>query len=173
VAEGHAVTLDAPGETFSVMEVPGHTLSHIAYSAPGLLFCGDTLFSVGCGRLFEGTPAQMLASLDRIATLPPATTVCCAHEYTLINCAFALSVEPRNQALQARTAQVRERRARGEPSLPTDIASERACNPFLRVDAPDVIAWAQHTHGVERENRVARFAALRRAKDEFQVPTSW
>ena len=173
VAEGQAVPLDAPGETFSVMEVPGHTLSHVAYCAPGLLFCGDTLFSVGCGRLFEGTPEQMLASLDRIAALPPATTVCCAHEYTLGNCAFALSVDPRNQALQARTAQVRERRARGEPSLPTDIASERACNPFLRVDAPEVVAWAQHTHGVERENRVARFAALRRAKDEFQVPTTW
>jgi hydroxyacylglutathione hydrolase len=173
VAEGHAITLDLPGETFSVMEVPGHTLSHIAYSAPGMLFCGDTLFSVGCGRLFEGTPEQMLASLDRIAALPASTIVCCAHEYTAGNCAFALSVEPRNAALHVRTAEVRERRTRGEPTLPTDIASERACNPFLRVDAPAVVAWAQHTHGVERENRVARFAALRRAKDEFKVPASW
>jgi len=173
VAEGQAVTLDRPGETFSVMELPGHTLSHIAYSTPGLLFCGDTLFSVGCGRLFEGTPEQMLASLDRIATLPPDTTVCCGHEYTLTNCAFALSVEPRNAALRARTAEVRELRANGEPSLPTTIGSERACNPFLRVDAPEVVAWAQHTHGVERENRVARFAALRRAKDDFKVPAAW
>ncbi len=135
----------------------------------GLLFCGDTLFSLGCGRLFEGTPADMLASLDRLAALPGRTRVCCAHEYTLANAAFALSVDPHNAALQARTEAVRTMRARNTPSVPAVLADELAANPFLRVDAiaDDRIPWPPGM--LPSRERVDRFAALRLAKDHFRA----
>lgn len=172
VGGGDIVDLAAPSLRLQVIDLPGHTRSHIGYHGGGLLFCGDTLFSVGCGRLFEGTPAQMLASLDALATLPPETAVCCAHEYTWSNCAYAATVEPDNTNLQARIDEVRRLRAAHTPSLPSTIAKERATNPFLRVDEPAVIAWGER-QGIPARARVERFAALRRGKDQFRVPATW
>lgn len=156
-----------------VVAVPGHTLSHIAFHGPlidgGLLFCGDTLFSLGCGRLFEGSPAQMLASLDRLATLPGDTLVCCTHEYTLSNAAFAIAVDPDNPALQARIDAVRALRAASKPTLPSTLAQEIATNPFLRCDTPAVRdAVAAHV-GHMSADRIETFAELRRWKDGFRA----
>lgn len=167
VGDGDVVTIAAPAARFEVIEVHGHTRSHIAYFGDGMLFCGDTLFSLGCGRLFEGTPAQMLASLDRLAGLPGDTRVCCAHEYTLSNAAFALTIEPDNAALTTRTNAARAQRARGEPTLPAQLADERAANPFLRVDAIDDARMPWPESNTPSQNRVERFAALRLAKDHF------
>jgi len=166
VGDGDRVEFDAPALAFDVIEIPGHTSSHIAFHGHGLLFCGDTLFSVGCGRLFEGTPAQMLASLDRLAALPADTRVCCGHEYTLANCAFARTLEPHNAALASRATQAAAQRARGEPTLPSTLADELACNPFLRVDEPALVA------ALGDGSRVARFADLRRRKDDFRMPAA-
>lgn len=153
---------------FDVIAVPGHTLSHIAYWTPGLLFCGDTLFSLGCGRLFEGTPAQMLASLDLLAALPGDTLVCCTHEYTASNGRFAMTVDPANVALQQRVEDVASLRGRGDPTLPGTIASERACNPFLRVDALEICQALEHRLGHPPADRVEAFATLRQWKDGFR-----
>jgi hydroxyacylglutathione hydrolase len=166
VGDGDVVTLDSPAARFRVMAIPGHTTSHVAYVGEGALLCGDTLFSLGCGRLFEGTPAQMLASLDRLAALPGDTLVCCGHEYTAANGRFADTVEPQNAALAARVRQVAALRADGRPSLPAPLAGELAANPFLRVDSPAVIDWCRR-QDVAGNDRVARFAALRGAKDTF------
>ncbi|MBN8263585.1 MAG: hydroxyacylglutathione hydrolase [Xanthomonadales bacterium] len=153
---------------FRALELPGHTRSHLGYIADGVLFCGDTLFSLGCGRLFEGTPAQMLASLDRLAALPGETRVCCTHEYTLANAAFALAVDPGNPDLQSRVMQARAQRATGTPTLPTTLASERACNPFLRSRDPALRdALARHA-GQPVADDVEAFALLRRWKDGFR-----
>lgn len=170
VANGVRVVLDAPASQWDVIGVPGHTRSHVAYVGESILFAGDTLFSVGCGRLFEGTPAQMLASLDRLALLPAETRLCCGHEYTLANCSFAATIEPRNAALNRRTAQARAARAAGKPTLPVSLHAELATNPFLRVDASDVIDWAQRRHGIDAIDRLARFTALRNDKDVFKAP---
>jgi hydroxyacylglutathione hydrolase len=169
VRDGDRVDLSEPAFHFEVIAIPGHTLSHVAYHGHGLLFCGDTLFSVGCGRLFEGSPAQMLDSLDRLATLPDDTLVCCGHEYTLANCMFARALDPANEALRMRTAQVRALRARGEATLPTTMASERACNPFLRTDSA---ALSEVLDAGQRLDRVGRFAELRRRKDQFRMPAA-
>ncbi|NKF23367.1 hydroxyacylglutathione hydrolase [Solimonas sp. C16B3] len=155
-------------ESYAVMAVPGHTLGHIAYYGAGRLFCGDTLFSAGCGRLFEGTPAQMHASLARLAALPPDTAVYCTHEYTTANLAFAHAVEPGNAALQQRTTEVQQRRARDEPSLPSTIALERAHNPFLRAAVPAVQQRAVEHAGMPLTDEIAVFAELRRWKDGFR-----
>lgn len=152
---------------FDVLAVPGHTVSHIAFHGHGLLFCGDTLFSLGCGRLFEGTPAQMLDSLDRLAALPGDTRVCCGHEYTVANAAFARVVEPDNPALARRSEDARAMRDAGRPTLPSTIADERAANPFLRVDAPAVLAALAARLGRAPADRVEAFAELRRWKDGF------
>jgi hydroxyacylglutathione hydrolase len=165
VSDGDVVTIDVPAAHFDVIAVPGHTTTHIAYAGEGVLLCGDTLFSMGCGRLFEGTPAQMLASLDRLAALPGNTLVCCAHEYTAANGRFAQTIEPSNHALTARQQEVSALRARNQPSLPVSLATEQATNPFLRTDSEGVIAWSQR-HGIDGD-RVARFAALRANKDGF------
>lgn len=168
VGDGDTVRVDALGLSFDVLAVPGHTTSHIAFHGTGHLFCGDTLFSLGCGRLFEGSPAQMLASLDRLAALPDDTRVCCGHEYTLANGRFATAVEPGNAALARRLDEVQAQRAAGRPSLPSSMAQERATNPFLRCDVAAVSqAVAQHA-GVATDDRVATFAALRRWKDQFR-----
>lgn len=165
VGEGDTATV--AGWSFAVIEIPGHTSSHIAFHGHGLLFCGDTLFSLGCGRLFEGTPAQMHASLARLAALPGDTRVCCGHEYTLANAAFARMVDPDNAALQRRMAQARALRDAGQPTLPSTLAEERACNPFLRVDTPAVrAAVAAHT-GHAPTDAVTTFAGLRQWKDGF------
>lgn len=153
--------------TFEVLEVPGHTRSHIAFHGHGLLFCGDTLFGLGCGRLFEGTPAQMHASLQTLAALPPETLVCCAHEYTLNNGRFAAEVEPGNPALHRRIEEARARRDRGLPTLPSTLADELATNPFLRVDAPQVRARLRTRLGREPADGIEALAELRRWKDGF------
>lgn len=159
--------IDIEDWAFDVIAVPGHTRSHVAYHGEGLLFCGDTLFSLGCGRLFEGTPAQMHASLSRLAALPATTRVCCGHEYTEANARFALAVEPGNRELQRHAESVRELRASGLPSLPSTLAIERACNPFLRVDAPEIRAALARHLGRESHDAVDAFAALRAWKDGF------
>ncbi len=167
--------LQVLGLEFEVLAVPGHTLGHIAYySAPsaaapeGLLFCGDTLFSAGCGRLFEGSPQQMHDSLSRLAALPPRTPVYCTHEYTLSNLAFAWAVEPYNAALGARIAEVQALRAAGLPSLPSAMAVERASNPFLRTDQAAVHAAAERWAGAPLISTTEVFAALRRWKDSYR-----
>jgi hydroxyacylglutathione hydrolase len=123
-----------------VLDTPGHTLCHITYWMPGaeVVFCGDTLFSMGCGRVFEGTPAQMWHSLQKIMALPATATIYCGHEYTQANAAFALSIEPGNDDLRARAAEVAELRAQGRPTLPTTLARELATNPFLRPDSAEI-----------------------------------
>jgi hydroxyacylglutathione hydrolase len=165
IGEGDFVTLDHPQARFQVLEVPGHTSSHVAYVGEGMLFCGDTLFSLGCGRLFEGTAAQMLASLQQLAALPGDTQVCCGHEYTEANGRFARQVDPANAELAERCADVASLRARGLPSLPVPLASELACNPFLRTGSHALIDWGRQHAAADR---VERFAALRTAKDAFQ-----
>lgn len=167
VADGDTVQITQPAAQFRVLEIPGHTRSHIAYVGNGVLLCGDTLFSMGCGRMFEGTPQQMLASLDRLADLPGDLKVCCAHEYTAANGRFAQTVEPANPALAQRIEQVHVLRERAQPTLPVALAIERATNPFLRVDSDDVAQWCTR-HGAGND-RVSRFAALRAAKDEFRA----
>ncbi|HUS24296.1 MAG TPA: hydroxyacylglutathione hydrolase [Candidatus Binatia bacterium] len=174
LADGDRVELPAIGVAFDVWSVPGHTLGHIAYVSAdhGLLFCGDTLFSAGCGRLFEGTPAQMHASLSRLAALPGSTAVYCTHEYTLSNLAFAGAVEPGNAAVRADAERVRALRARGAPSLPSRIAHELAVNPFLRWDAAEVRAAAHAHAGHELREPVDVFAELRAWKDGFRAPAA-
>lgn len=155
---------------FTVLAVPGHTLSHIAFhGAEGHLFCGDTLFSLGCGRLFEGTPTQMLGSLERLAALPGGTAVCCGHEYTLANAAFARAVDPANDALRRRTEEAQAMRNAGRPTLPSALATELATNPFLRVEAPAIHAAVATRLGREPADRVETFAELRRWKDGFRA----
>ena len=151
-----------------VIDLPGHTLTHIAFHGGGMLFCGDTLFSLGCGRLFEGTPTQMLASLDLLARLPVGTRVCCGHEYTQANGRFSQAAEPENAARDHRLAEVDALRAQNLPSLPSTLASELDCNPFLRVDQAGVRA-SLRARGHNESDRVAAFAALRAWKDEFRA----
>lgn len=170
LAQGDAI--EVLGMRFSVLDVPGHTAGHIAYhcddweGAP-LLFCGDTLFSGGCGRLFEGTPAQMLASLDSLAALPDATRICCTHEYTLANLRFARAVEPANAALHAYTLHCETLRAQGLPTLPASMAQERQINPFLRTREADVISAARRLDPDARDE-VSVFAAVRQWKNDFR-----
>lgn len=154
---------------FDVIDIPGHTLSHIAFHGEGLLFSGDTLFSLGCGRLFEGAPAQMLASLQALVALPDDALVCCGHEYTLANAGFALTVDPGNAALHQLAQQARAQRAAGKPTLPSTLASERACNPFLRSDDPAVRASIEVHLGRKLSDDVDAFAELRRWKDGFRA----
>jgi hydroxyacylglutathione hydrolase len=153
---------------FRIMEIPGHTRGHIAYVGDGLLFCGDTLFSAGCGRLFEGTAAQMHGSLSRLAALPESTAVYCGHEYTLANLRFALAVEPGNADTRAYREEAEAARARGEPTLPSTIGRERRVNPFLRAGAPEVRKAAEIHAGKALDDEVAIFAALRRWKDSYR-----
>ena len=168
VRDGERISLSQPRARFEVIAVPGHTLSHVAYYGEGVLLAGDTLFSLGCGRLFEGTPAQMLASLDRLAALPADTLLCCGHEYTAANGRFAREVEPDNADLSTRLREVDALRARQRPTLPVSMASELATNPFLRTDVPSVAGWCLRQPG-HPADRTARFAAIRAAKDAFRA----
>jgi hydroxyacylglutathione hydrolase len=173
------VTTPADGQHFNwlgldwrVMDVPGHTLDHQAYvvdvpDASPLLFCGDTLFSGGCGRLFEGTPAQMFDSLQRLVALPPDTQICCAHEYTLANLRFAQLIEPDNAHLVTYVALCQRRRAARESTLPVRLETELKINPFLRCSVPAVVAAAQ-AHGANSADPVSVFAALRQWKNHFR-----
>jgi hydroxyacylglutathione hydrolase len=156
------------GLSFETLQVPGHTVSHIAFFGHGALFCGDTLFSAGCGRMFEGTPTQMNASLNRLRELPPETQVFCGHEYTAANLRFALTVEPDNGAAidyQESVARIRES---GEPSLPSSLSLEIRVNPFLRCDKPNVRAAAEAHAGHALEDPSDVFAVLRAWKDRFR-----
>ncbi len=168
-------TAHALGLDFQIIDVPGHTAGHIAFYAPSceidgarkpLLFCGDTLFSGGCGRLFEGTPAQMLASLDKLAALPGSTVVCCTHEYTLSNLRFALALEPENAELLAYQARCLRLREEGLPTLPTSIAQELLINPFLRSRQAPIIAAARRFDASAHDDN-AVFAAIRQWKNKF------
>ncbi len=170
---GESLALDGFGARFDVFEVPGHTLDHIAWYAPRLegednrpvLFCGDTLFAGGCGRLFEGTAAQMHASLSRLAALPGDTLVYCAHEYTASNLRFARKVEPDSAALARREAEVAALRAANRATVPSSIAVERATNPFLRVTHPDVQRAAQAYSDQPLADAAATLGAVRHWKD--------
>jgi hydroxyacylglutathione hydrolase len=170
--EGDVVALPGMAATFNVLDVPGHTAGHIAYVGDmgdgAALFCGDTLFAGGCGRLFEGTPADMHASLMKLAALAPATRVYCAHEYTLANLAFAAAVEPANPALALRTMNAQTQRAAGVPTVPSTLAIERATNPFLRASEPAVRASAERQAGRALASPVEVFAAVRAWKDGFR-----
>ncbi|MDT3750644.1 MULTISPECIES: hydroxyacylglutathione hydrolase [Pseudomonas] len=157
------------GRTINVIGVPGHTSGHLAYHLvdENVLFSGDTLFSAGCGRLFEGTPLQMLTSLECLAALPEQTQVYCAHEYTLSNLRFALAVDPDNQQIAERLAEVCEIRDRGECTLPTRISVERAFNPFLRVREAKIVEVIERHAGLTIRSAEECFAAMRKWKDNF------
>ena len=160
------------GDTFkfgsfevSVIATPGHTSGHIVYHVPAAktAFVGDTLFAMGCGRVIEGNMTEMWRSVDRVAKLPPDTTLYCGHEYTLANAEFAISVEPGNEALQKRFAEVKALRAAGKPTLPTTVAAERATNPFIRVDSPEIRA----NLGMQNASDAEVFAEVRTRKNNF------
>ena len=161
VGEGDTVTIPELGVSFAVLDIPGHTRAHIAYYGAECLFCGDTLFACGCGRVFEGTPAQMYASLEKLRALPDSTKVYCGHEYTLANIGFARGVEPGNQALDAREARDRGLREAGKPTLPTTLGEEKATNPFLRCLEPAVVESANKYLGARAADPVRVFAAIR------------
>ncbi|GAB2911473.1 hydroxyacylglutathione hydrolase [Paraburkholderia jirisanensis] len=177
VKQGDRVQIAEPALELTVLDVPGHTSGHIAYfqdadahNTRGTphVFCGDTLFACGCGRVFEGTPVQMLASLDALAALPGATEVHCAHEYTLSNIRFALACEPGNEQLQAWRDEAVARRARNVPTLPTTIAHERAVNPFLRADQPAIQqTLAEQLHETVPD-RLTAFTLMREWKNRFR-----
>lgn len=166
VGDGDQLRIAELDLDLQVLAVPGHTSSHIAFHGGGYLFSGDTLFSLGCGRLFEGSPAQMLASLDQLAALRGDTLVCCGHEYTQANGRFAKAAEPDNRDRDVRLAEVDALRRQGLPSVPSSLASERACNPFLRSDQP-AIRKVLRARGAPEGDRVETFAALRAWKDGF------
>ncbi len=167
---GDRVDLPALGLTLAVLDVPGHTAGHIAYVAQDQrwLFCGDTLFAGGCGRLFEGTPEQMSASLAQLAALPDDTKVYCAHEYTVSNMRFAVAAEPGNPDVAARLEQEQQRRARGEATVPSTIGVEKQTNPFLRCSEPGVLDSLQAQGRLSGNDPVAAFAALREWKNVYR-----
>jgi hydroxyacylglutathione hydrolase len=164
--EGDSVEFPALGLRFKVIEVPAHTRSHIAFHGNGLLFCGDTLFSVGCGRLFEGTPEQMQSSLDKLAALPPETAIYCGHEYTLSNCRFALMVEPENEALQAKTDKAERLREDNKITLPGKMSEELQINPFMRTRVDTVVSAARAIEP-DVEPGASVLGAIRRWKDSI------
>jgi hydroxyacylglutathione hydrolase len=167
LADGERMALPHFGIEFEVMEIPGHTRTHIAFHGSGMLFCGDTLFAVGCGRLFEGTPRQMFDSLTRLMRLPDDTAVYCGHEYTLSNIRFAKAVDPDNPALRELEARAQALRAEGKPTLPSTIGQEKATNPFVRCNNPAVIAMASKYAGKSLIDPVSVLAAIREWKNGF------
>ncbi|TVQ28766.1 MAG: hydroxyacylglutathione hydrolase [Wenzhouxiangella sp.] len=167
VSEGDQALVPELELQLDVLETPGHTTTHIVFHNDEMLLAGDTLFSIGCGRLFEGTPAQMQASLDKLAALPDQVKVYCAHEYTLDNCRFALAVEPDNPALQARAEQAGQLRKSSHITLPSTLGEERAANPFLRTREADVIDAANRREPGTGQDPAAVFGAIRRWKDTF------
>lgn len=172
LTEGDKVTVPGIGLDVRVLDVPGHTRGHIAYVTEGMeetwLFCGDTLFAGGCGRLFEGTPAQMETSLAKLSSLSGETKVYCAHEYTMANLGFAIAVEPDNQALQLRLVSEAGKRADNVPTVPSTIELEQATNPFLRTTAPGIVASLEGTGRAQPgATPTELFAALREWKNAF------
>jgi len=168
VYDGELLELPDLGLKWKILHVPGHTVSHIAYWGHGALFCGDTLFSAGCGRMFEGTPKQMNASLQRLAALPPETAVYCGHEYTAANLKFASTVEPENQAAQAYRARVERLREAGAPSLPSTLGLELEVNPFLRCGNAFVRETVSRHAGQPLAAEDEVFGSLRAWKDQFR-----
>lgn len=168
VQEGDLVELPELELALRAIAVPGHTRGHVAYYGHGLLFCGDTLFSAGCGRLFEGTAQQMHESLGKLAALPPDTAVYCAHEYTRDGLRFAAAVEPQNPDVRAHQREVAALRAQDLPTLPSTIGLERRINPFLRSHVPAVRAAAERIAGHRLDSEVSVFATIRRWKDNFR-----
>lgn len=162
-------TLTVANQVFDILAIPGHTLDHIAYfsASEPLVFCGDTLFSNGCGRLFEGTPEQMWKSLSRLSSLPDETKVYCAHEYTEANTHFALAVEPENEALQQRAKEIEILRKQNRPTVPSTIEKERATNPFLRTNQRNIQETSKQHDNVSTLSETETFAAIRRWKDRF------
>jgi hydroxyacylglutathione hydrolase len=167
LAEGDRFEVPGLGISLETLDIPGHTAGHIALWGEGMVFSGDTLFACGCGRLFEGTAAQMMASLAKLARLPGDTRVYCGHEYTVANIRFAQAVEPRNRALDARKERDTAKQLRGEPTLPSTIAEELATNPFLRCSQPEVIASAQKHAGRDLHDPIEVFAEIRAWKNAF------
>ena len=167
VSEGDRVEIPELGVTFSVLDIPGHTRAHVAFYGAGALFCGDTLFACGCGRLFEGTADQMFTSLAKLAALPDDTKVYCGHEYTLANIGFAKAVEPDNRSLARREARDRKAREAGRPTLPSTLGEEKATNPFLRCREPAVVESANKYLGARVADPVRVFAAIRDWKNRF------
>lgn len=165
--EGDPVAIPALQLQLRTREIPGHTAGHIAYHGHNIVFCGDTLFSAGCGRLFEGAAAQMSASLAKIAALPDATAVCCGHEYTVANLRFAQLVEPENREIRIYAEQAAERRRQNLPTLPSTLALERQVNPFLRCREPAVIDAAERHAGHALNDAIEVFAVIRNWKDTF------
>jgi len=165
--EGDSVYLPELSLRLSILDIPGHTAGHIAYYGANLLFCGDTLFSCGCGRLFEGTAQQMYISLNKLAKLPDETVVYCGHEYTLANINFARLVEPENQAITQLQTLAEKQRKSDLPTLPSTIAKEKACNPFLRSNQPEVIRSASNYAGKPLTDPVSVFTAIREWKDKI------
>lgn len=169
VKHDDAIFVKELGLHFRVIAVPGHTRSHVAYHGDNYLFCGDTLFSLGCGRLFEGSAEQMLRSIDLLSVLPADTQICCSHEYTLSNAAFAEAAEPDNPERDALVRNIREKRAKNLPSLPSRLDIELACNPFLRCDKSELWPqWSRQSRHVI-QNRLQAFTALRAWKDSFRL----
>jgi hydroxyacylglutathione hydrolase len=150
-------------QSVKVLEIPAHTSGHIAFVLDGFAFTGDTLFAMGCGRLFEGTPAMMWSSLSKLMRLPDDTRIYCGHEYTLSNGRFALTLEPGNAALQARMKDVEALRAKNAPTIPSTMGLEKKTNPFLRPDSPQIRA----TLGMQNSDDVSVFAEIRKRKDSF------
>lgn len=167
VGQGDSAAIPEIGAAFSVLDIPGHTRAHVAYYGAGSLFCGDTLFACGCGRVFEGTAAQMHDSLQKLAALPDATRVYCGHEYTLANIRFARAVDPANPVLAAREERARRLREAGHPTLPSTLGEERATNPFLRCAEPAVVESANKYLGARVADPVRVFAAIREWKNKF------
>lgn len=164
VSGGERFSLEGFGEV-QVLDCPGHTAGHIAYLWQGYLFSGDALFAGGCGRIFEGTAEQMHASLQRLAALPGQTRICCGHEYTVRNLEFAHRADPDNERVARRLQAARQARDRGQPTVPSTLDEERATNPFLRADHPDLRRSAETWCGQELDQAHDVFAALRRWKD--------
>ncbi len=154
---------------FSVIHIPGHTLGHVAYYCKLILFCGDTLFTNGCGRIFEGTAEEMLQSLKKLMALPDDTEIYCGHEYTLSNIAFALHVEPTNQILQKRFEAAKQLRSHHKPTVPSTLKLEKDTNPFLRCNEHGIIETVSHHAGKKLNSAVDVFAELRQWKNNFKV----
>ena len=167
VDEGDSIFISHHFPTYQVLAIPGHTLDHIAYYAQNALFCGDTLFAAGCGRVFEGTMEQLYTSLQKIAALPEQTNIYCGHEYTLQNLHFAQHIEPTNPDIQQRIKQVTQIRQENHPSLPSLLMEEKKTNPFLRCENPDVIEQASRHAACSLKQPTDVFAALRTWKNEF------
>ncbi len=165
--EGDTISLADFGLSLKILDIPGHTKGHIAYYNDDLLFCGDTLFSCGCGKLFEGTPAQMVNSLRKIQQLSPATLMYCGHEYTKANIQFAKIVDPTNPDLDKRLAEVEEALTKSRPTLPISLESEFLTNPFLRVNTKEIIRSVQKHWNLEENDPVKLFFHLREWKNHF------